>query len=153
MNVRFGETPTAADWQTALAEILAEFSCGSGTLHRWAEETASLELVAAQGIPADLLPIIQQIPEGKGIAGAAAQRREPVQLCNLQIDASGTARDGAKQTQVQGSITVPVLDGERLCGTLGVGKQVPYEFSEDEIVRLFNHARSIAGLLSPQRGE
>ena len=95
------------------------------------------------------MPIIQSIPVGKGIAGVAAERREPVEMCNLQTDTSGVARSGAKQTQVQGTLAVPVLDGERLCGTLGIGKLVPYDFSAEEKSRLMHNARSIAARLLP----
>lgn len=96
------------------------------------------------------MPVIQSIPVGKGIAGAAAQRKEPVELCNLQTDSSGVAKAGARQTQVQGSLAVPVLDPSgRLCGTLGIGKLIPYEFSDEEKKRLIDTARTIASSLLP----
>jgi len=95
------------------------------------------------------MPIIQSIPVGKGIAGTAAERLEPVEICNLQTDTSGVAKPGAKQTQVQGSLAVPVLDGGRLCGTLGIGKLVPYDFSPEEKARLIQAARGIAAKLLP----
>lgn len=95
------------------------------------------------------MPIIQSIPVGKGIAGTAALKKEPVEICNLQTDTSGVAKPGAKQTQVQGSLAVPILDGERLCGTLGIGKLTPYDFTTEEKERLIGIAREIAGLLLP----
>lgn len=96
------------------------------------------------------MPIIQSIPIGKGIAGSAAQRREPVEMCNLQTDTSGVAKPGAKQTQVQGTLAVPVLDGLRLCGTLGIGKLEPYEFSAEEKSRLISIAQGVAERLLPR---
>ena len=95
------------------------------------------------------MPIIQSIPVGKGIAGTAAERQEPVEMCNLQTDTSGGAKPGAKQTQVQGTLAVPVMDGERLCGTLGIGKMEPYDFTEEEKNRLIKTARQIAARLLP----
>lgn len=95
------------------------------------------------------MPIIQSIPVGKGIAGVAAERREPVEMCNLQTDTSGVAKPGAKQTQVQGSLAVPVMDGERLCGTLGIGKLVPYDFTTAEKDRLLAIANGLAIRLLP----
>jgi hypothetical protein len=51
---------------------------------------------------------------------------------------------------VQGSLAVPVLDeGARLCGTLGIGKLTPYEFSAEEKSRLTDTARGIAARLLP----
>ena len=45
---------------------------------------------------------------------------------------------------------LPVLDdGARLCGTLGIGKLTPYEFSAEEKERLIDTARGIAARLLP----
>lgn len=136
------------DWTAELGGIISEFGCQTGTLHRYDASDRHLKLVAQQGIPEVLMPVIQSIPIGKGIAGAAAETRQPVEMCNLQTDTSGVAKPGAKQTQVQGSLAVPVLDGERLCGTLGVGKMVPYEFSEEEKQRLLSRGAALAADLA-----
>lgn len=142
-------TPPDFSWQEFLARTIAEFGCTTGTLHRLDEADQHLKLVAQQGIPPALMPIIQSIPMGKGIAGVAAERREPVEMCNLQTDNSGVAKPGAKQTQVQGSLAVPVMDGNRLCGTLGIGKQVPYDFTAEEKERLLRIASDSAMNLLP----
>lgn len=126
----------SGDYQTILAEILSHFDCETGTLHRLDPSTGMLELVAQLGIPAMLLDKINTIPVGKGIAGAAAQQKAPVQMCNLQNDQSGIARPDAKKTQVAGSLAVPILKDGALCGTLGIGKQVPYDFGPEETAQL-----------------
>lgn len=136
------------DWQAFLMGVLADFDCVTGTLHRFDTTDQHLKLVAQQGIPEVLMPVVQSIPLGKGIAGAAAQTRQPVEMCNLQTDHSGVAKPGAKQTQVQGSMAVPVLNGEHLCGTLGIGKMVPYDFTPEEKTRLLTVARDIAERLA-----
>ena len=138
----------AIDWQVFLVGVLRDFDCVTGTLHRFDTTDQHLKLVAQQGIPEVLMPVVQSIPMGKGIAGAAAQTREPVEMCNLQTDRSGVAKPGAKQTQVQGSLAVPVLDGEHLCGTLGIGKMVPYDFTTEEKSRLLEVARGVAEALA-----
>lgn len=137
-------------WAEFLSQTISEFGCTTGTLHRLDPADQHLKLVAHQGIPEALMPIIQSIPMGKGIAGSAAQRREPVEMCNLQTDTSGVAKPGAKQTQVQGTLAVPVLDGTRLCGTLGIGKLEPYEFSAEEKGRLISIAQGVAERLLPR---
>ncbi|MES2505717.1 MAG: GAF domain-containing protein [Verrucomicrobiota bacterium] len=141
--------PSSDDWNRFLEATAAEFGCVTGTLHRFDPADQHLKLVAQMGIPPQLMPVIQSIPIGKGIAGAAAERRQPVELCNLQTDTSGVAREGAKQTQVQGSLAVPVLDGERLCGALGIGKREAYDFTEAEKQRLMGLAAGIAAALVP----
>jgi L-methionine (R)-S-oxide reductase len=145
----FPSHPGPEDWSGFLSEVASEFGCVAGTLHRLDPKDGLLKLVAFQGIPESLLPVIGTIPVGKGIAGAAAERREPVELCNLQTDTSGVAKPGAKVTKVQGSLAVPVLDGDRLCGTLGIGKLEPYDFTEEEKSRLLSLAAAVAARLVP----
>lgn len=137
----------AADWKHFLALVINEFHCTTGTLHRLDAADQHLKLLAAEAIPANLLPVIESIPVGKGIAGAAAQSREPVELCNLQSDQSGVARSGALQTKVQGSLAVPMIHAGELYGTLGIGKLEPYSFSEEEKARLMAIASQAAARL------
>ncbi|MDB6139746.1 MAG: histidine kinase [Verrucomicrobiaceae bacterium] len=137
--------PVLEDWNTFLRHVLAEFDCVTGTLHRLDSADNLLKLVTCERIPEALIPIIQTIPIGKGVAGAAAERKEPVELCNLQTDTSGVAKPEAKKTQVQGSLAVPVLgEGDRLCGTLGIGKMVPHDFTNEEKTRLMGIGRAVA---------
>lgn len=127
-----------------LRSLLAEFGCQTGTVHRTGAD-GELKLEAQVGVPDFLLPRIASIPFGKGIAGCAAERKGPVQLCNLQTDTSGVARPEAKATGVNGSLAVPVLgeDG-RVLGVIGIGKTVPHEFTETETARLEARARELA---------
>jgi putative methionine-R-sulfoxide reductase with GAF domain len=84
-----------------------------------------------------LLPKMDNIPFGKGIAGCAAQRKEAVQLCNLQEDLGGVAKLDARKTNVQGALAVPIVTPEgKVVGVLGIGKLSPYEFSETESAEL-----------------
>jgi GAF domain-containing protein len=121
------------DWQGLLAEVVSYFGCTTGTLHFLDEPSALLKLQAQVNIPAFLLPKVSSIPIGKGMAGIAAERREPVEMCNLQTDDSGVARPAAKETKVEGSIVVPMLLEGTLYGTLGVAKPVPYDFTKEEV--------------------
>ncbi|MEP4078188.1 GAF domain-containing protein [Haloferula sp.] len=127
-----------------LSAVLSDFDCLTGTLHRADGEW--LDLVVAHGVPDQLMPMITRIPFGKGIAGAAASTREPVELCNLQEDLGGVAKEGARQTKVAGSLAVPVFSssGDSVLGTLGIGKHVPYDFTDDEKARLAAVARDVA---------
>jgi putative methionine-R-sulfoxide reductase with GAF domain len=92
------------------------------------------------------MPVISRIPFGKGIAGAAAASREPVELCNLQKDLGGVAKEGARETKVAGSLAIPIfsLEGGEVIGTLGIGKYVPHDFSDEEKERLAAFAREVA---------
>jgi L-methionine (R)-S-oxide reductase len=121
---------SGGDVGAALDEILTHFDCSLGTIHRLSPASGLLELVIHRGMPEAMIPRIQLVPLGKGMAGLAAQRRECVSLCNLQTDTSGAAQPGAKLTGMEGSIAVPmIVDGE-VRGVLGVAKPTTYEFDE-----------------------
>ena len=66
---------------TLLRDSLQQFDCTSGTIHQAEED--GLKLVAHEGIPESVLDKIKMVSIGKGMAGLAAERREPVQVCNL----------------------------------------------------------------------
>ncbi len=135
------------NWPAILEATLADFGGCTGTLHRLDPADQLLKLVAHCGVPEQILPMIAAIPVGKGIAGAAAERRAPVELCNLQADLGGVAREGARKTNVQGSLAVPCLHNGELRGTLGVGLMTPHDFTETEKTRLLEIGRQVAARL------
>lgn len=136
------------DLHPELLSILREFDCQTGTLHRADADGRMLELLCQQGVPEALLDKVSLIPFGKGIAGAAAETREPVELCNLQQDLGGVAKENARQTGVAGSLAVPIFSSSgRVVGTLGIGKFVPYDFTAEEKQRLADHAARLSGEL------
>jgi L-methionine (R)-S-oxide reductase len=116
-----------------LALVLDSLQCSVGTVHFLDESSGVLMLRAAKGVPDMVLDRVRLVPVGKGMAGLAAERRQPVQVCNLQSDQSGVANPIARETKMEGSIAVPMLVGERLRGVLGVAKPVTYEFDQAEI--------------------
>lgn len=120
------------NWDLVLSNIITAFGCTTGTIHVLEGESSLLNLRAQIGIPPFLIPKLSKIPIGKGMAGIAAERRQPVEMCNLQTDDSGVARPAAKETKVEGSIAVPMLLNDTLYGTLGIAKPVAYDFTKDE---------------------
>ncbi|GGW31768.1 GAF domain-containing protein [Arenibacter certesii] len=131
------------DWQKVLSTIIADYGCTTGTIHFLDESSSLLHLKVEQGIPPFLIPKLSKIPIGKGMAGIAAERREPVEMCNLQTDDSGVARPAAKETKVEGSIALPLLKDHLLYGTLGIAKPVPYDFTDKEINSLMRIGEEI----------
>ena len=107
-------------------------------------EGGLLELDAAMNIPEQVLGMIQHIPVGKGMAGLAAERKEPVSMCNLQEDDSGDARPGARATGLKGTVAVPILAGDEAVGALGIGTQAERTFSPEEAELLIEVGRRIA---------
>src|SRR4029077_17828375 len=127
--------------------LIGAFGCTTDTVHMLAEQSGMLKMAAHRGIPDVVLDKIQTIPIGKGMAGIAAERREPVQVCNLQTDASGLAKPAAKMTRMEGSLAVPILVREQVCGVLGVAKPTAYEFTDAETKQLQEIAKGIGRFL------
>ncbi|PZX49154.1 GAF domain-containing protein [Algoriphagus chordae] len=142
------ETSGDINWKELLESIISAFDCSTGTLHRLDTESNLLMLKSQVGIPDFLLPKMSSIPIGKGMAGIAAERKKPVEMCNLQTDDSGVARPAAKETKVEGSIAVPMLLEGKLYGVLGIAKSVPYDFTESESEELLKIGEEIARSIS-----
>lgn len=138
------------NWQQTLEIIISTFDCTTGTIHSLDKDSNLLQLKAFSGLPEFLIPRMQQIPIGKGMAGIAAERREPVEMCNLQTDDSGTARPAAKESKVEGSIAVPMMLNNTLYGTLGIGKPVPYDFTEEEVSELMEIGKEISKCIAKE---
>jgi GAF domain-containing protein len=78
------------------------------------------------------------------MAGLAVERGEPVDACNIQTDTSGDVRPGAKATGMEGAIVVPVFDGARVIGALGIANRGERTFSDEEKVTLIAAGRALA---------
>jgi signal transduction protein with GAF and PtsI domain len=132
----------AAHDLATLESILRDLRAESGTLHALGADGA-LHLRAAVGIPGPVLAIVATVPIGKGMAGLAAERKCPVNSCNIQQDSSGDVRPGARATGLAGSVCVPVLsESGALLGTLGVATRAERTFTADEESLLMARGRA-----------
>jgi signal transduction protein with GAF and PtsI domain len=125
-----------------LAAAIAHFGCQAGTIHLLRDGV--LKLAAHKNIPPPVVQIVSTVPIGKGIAGLAAERREPITICNLQTDTSGQARPGAKATGMEGSLAVPMLADGELRGVLGIAKAEAYDWPPTEVETLTRIAAALA---------
>ena len=125
-------TASPTPWDDILAAVTKHFDCPVGTVHMM-QDDGMLHLRSQIGLPPPVLDKVQVIPVGKGMAGIAAERKEAVQVCNLQQDDSGVVRPGAKQTKMEGSIAVPMMFGNEVRGVLGIAKPTPYDFPEKDV--------------------
>ena len=86
------------DTQDDVDRWLQEFVRGNGgaagTVHR--VEGGELVLQAAFNIPEPVRRVTARIPRGKGMAGLALERDQPVSTCNLKTDSTGDVRPGAR---------------------------------------------------------
>jgi L-methionine (R)-S-oxide reductase len=131
-------------WNDTLGLILAEMAADSGTIHMLGEDGVLHLKAASAGIPQVVLDTIKDVPVGKGMAGLAVERRQPVNACNIQTDASGDVRPGARATGLQGSVVVPMLRGEDAVGALGVATRSERTFTSMEEQLLLEIGRVLA---------
>jgi putative methionine-R-sulfoxide reductase with GAF domain len=128
--------------QSELESIVRAFGADTGSVHLL--EDGILVLKAQVGLPPRVAEIVALVPIGKGMAGLAFERNEPVSTCNIQTDDSGDVKSGARATGVNGAIVVPIRDSEgHARGALGIGVHREYEYSEDETARLIVEAAKL----------
>jgi L-methionine (R)-S-oxide reductase len=138
------EIRAAKDLSEAVDCVVRHVAADTGTLHIL-EDDGMLHLKALSGqFDPPVLANIQRIPVGKGMAGLAVARGEPVDACNIQTDTSGDVRPGAKATGMEGAIVVPVFDGARIIGALGVANRSERIFSDEEKAALIEAGRALA---------
>lgn len=131
-------------WQEELERIVSAFGAESGTVHLLGSDSV-LHLEAAYGVPAPVLELVRLVPFGKGMAGLAVQRNEPITVCNLSTDTSGDVQPGARATGMEGALVVPIRrDGEAI-GALGIANRAARTFSAEETERLLGLAEAYAG--------
>lgn len=99
-----------ATWDAWLSKFVTDHGGIAGTVHL--RESDVLSLRASVNIPPKVVELTRTIPKGKGMAGLAWERDQPVQTCNLKSDASGDVRPGAKAVDAQAAIAIPVHDDD-----------------------------------------
>ena len=135
---------SAGHLDEVLRLTMAHFHADTGTIHLL-EADGVLHLKAASaGIPESVLKAVERVPIGKGMAGLAVERGEPVSVCNLQADASGNARPGAKATGMEGALVVPILLGEKAVGAFGIANREARTFTPEETAELIDIGRAVA---------
>jgi hypothetical protein len=133
------------DVEQWLRGFVAEHGGVAGTVHVHHEEGV-LDLVAAHNIPEPVRQVTARIPRGKGMAGLALERDQPITTCNLQADTSGNVRPGAKAVSAQAAAALPVRDAAgRVRAVVGIAFQDERELGEQELGALDRAAAGLPG--------
>jgi len=135
---------SAGNLNEVLRLTMAHFHANTGTIHLLGADGVLHLKAASAGIPEPVLQAVERVPVGKGMAGLAVERKEPVSVCNLQTDASGDARPGAKATGMEGALVVPMLLGEKAVGAFGIADRQPRTFTAEETAELIDIGRAVA---------
>ncbi|WP_437734561.1 GAF domain-containing protein [Sorangium sp. So ce1335] len=125
-----------------LRSFVADNGGIAGTVHL--VEGDALALAAAVNIPDKVQEITRRVPRGKGMAGLAWERGEPVQTCNLQTDTSGDVRPGARAVAAQAAVALPVRDAATgVRAVVGIAFAGERELGEEELARLAEAAGAL----------
>ena len=101
-------------------------------------------MAAAVNIPPKVVEVTQRIPHGKGMAGLALSRDEPVQTCNLKADESGDVRPGAKAVNANAAVALPVHNAQgQVRAVVGIAFMGEREIPTDELQRLTAAAEAL----------
>jgi L-methionine (R)-S-oxide reductase len=114
----------------------------AGTIHLRGQ--TQLELEAAVNIPPKVVDAVRAIPKGKGMAGLAWERDEPVHTCNLKTDETGDVRPGAKAVDAGAAVAIPIHDHEgEVRGVIGIAYMGEHELTESELSALREQAEQL----------
>lgn len=129
--------------QRWLEQFLREHGAVAGTVHTLDVATDTLIMQAAVNIPDKVRAVTSQIPRGKGMAGLALVREQPVSTCNLQDDKGADVRPGAKAVDAQAAVALPIRGASGVRAIVGLAFADEREFSSEQLDELTHAASSL----------
>lgn len=134
--------PSAAKLDPWLRAFVDRNGGVAGTIHL--RDGEDLALRAALNIPPKVLAVVSRIPKGKGMAGLAWERDEPVHTCNLKTDTTGDVRPGAKAVDANAAVAIPIHHtGGAFRGVVGVAFRGERDITETELADLRRQAEAL----------
>ena len=134
---------TLSDTQAWLEQFINEHGGVAGTVHT-PLDAGTLALAATVNIPPAVQQIVARIPKGKGMAGLAFERDEPIVTCNIKDDKTGNVRPGAKAVQAQAGVAFPVHDAYgAIRAVVGIAYQDDRELTQTELAALAEAATTL----------
>lgn len=137
------DATTDSSAQAWLDAFIAAHGATNGTVHVRDSDT-ELALAAVHGIPEQVVRVIGRIPKGKGMAGLAWERDQPVSTCNLKTDSTGDVRPGARAVDARAAVALPVHDASgELRAVVGIAFAGEHELSDAELAELGKLAEAL----------
>jgi L-methionine (R)-S-oxide reductase len=132
----------AVDHEAWLRAFVQAHGAVAGTIHLSGPE--HLALAAAVNIPPKVREVVAAIPRGKGMAGLAWERDEPVHTCNIKTDASGDVRPGAKAVDANAAVAIPIHGSDgALRGVVGIAFIGERDITQAELDALTREAEAL----------
>ncbi len=129
--------------ETRLRAFLGDFGGVAGSVH--VVHRDDLLLVAGANLPEPLAAAVAVIPRGKGMAGTAWVRGEPLRTCDLKTDtAGGVVRPGARAVDAGAAVALPVRgEDDEVIAVVGIAFDDERDIPEHEIHRLTAGATAV----------
>jgi signal transduction histidine kinase len=124
--------------QTIVSRAVQLTGLNGGTIYEFDERRGEFLLRAHENMPAELVEVYRSKPIrlGEGVVGSAAQKREALQVPDIQDPGYQTRyRDLLIRQGYRAILAVPLLREEQIIGALTVSRNAPGEFPP-EIVEL-----------------
>ena len=135
--------------QTIVSRAVELTGLNGGSIYEFDERGGEFHLRAAENMPDELTEAYRKMPIrlGEGMVGGAAQKREPVQLPDIQ-DASYQTRyrELLIRQGYRAILAVPLLREEQIIGALTVSRNEPGAFAPEvvELLKTFADQAVIA---------
>jgi len=130
------------DRETWLRDYVTKNGGVAGTIHL--RGSRELELEASLNIPPKVIEVVGRIPRGKGMAGLAWERNEPVTTCNLKTDETGDVRPGAKAVDANAAVAIPIHDARgEVRGVVGIAYMGERDMTPEELASLIEQAEAL----------
>jgi hypothetical protein len=125
-----------------LHDLLGRHGAMAGTVH--VVRGDALEIAAAHNIPPKVQEVTARIPLGKGMAGLAWQHDRAISTCNLQEDATGAVKPGARAVDGKAAIALPVHEGSgKVRAVVGLAWADERDLPDDLVARIGSDAASL----------
>jgi GAF domain-containing protein/anti-sigma regulatory factor (Ser/Thr protein kinase) len=124
--------------QTIVSRAVQLTGLNGGTIYEFDERAGEFLLRAHENMPAELVEVYRSKPIrlGEGVVGSAAQKREALQVPDIQDPGYQTRyRDLLIRQGYRAILAVPLLREEQIIGALTVSRGEPGEFAP-EVVEL-----------------
>src|SRR3954453_11364297 len=143
-GVDFAHMDSKREIDSWLETFLAQQGATSGTIHL--ARDGGLRLAAAVNIPLPVQQAVAWVPYGKGMAGLALERHEPILTCNLKEDQTGNVKPGAKAVDARAAVAIPVDDeAGNVRAVVGIGFLEERDFSSGDLQQLQRSASTLLG--------
>jgi hypothetical protein len=134
------QTPERQAW---LESFVSSSGGIAGTVHM-VTSPDELSLAAAVRIPEPVKQIVARVPKGKGMAGLAFEKDQPISTCNIKTDSTGQVRPGARAVDARAGVALPVHDGAgRIRAIVGIAFTDEKALSESELAALARDAAAL----------